>query len=152
MIALYSFGPIVYRSLSKEEFLAFYLSAGVFSSYVSHVFSLRRFGMDGSSLKPSLGASGALFGMLGYTSFQHPDMNVGIMLIPGISFPLRYALPGLMAVDAIGILRSWSLFDHYAHLGGALVGLTYGAYGHDNVWVPTLELIRQLKTKWSVQR
>lgn len=35
----------------------------------------------------------------------------------------------MIALDLIGLLRGWKLFDHAAHLGGALAGYLYFWYG-----------------------
>lgn len=44
-----------------------------------------------------------------------------IYLLSAIS--LFQGLKGLMALDTIGILLRWKIFDHAAHLGGALFGM-----------------------------
>ena len=35
----------------------------------------------------------------------------------------------MVMLDILGILRGWRLFDHWAHLSGALFGLFYYKYG-----------------------
>jgi rhomboid-like protein len=88
MFGLWTFGSLVHDSLgSREEFLAFYTSAGVISAFASHALSLRT--MLPSAIVASLGASGALFACLGAVTIMHPHIQVGILFIPGISFELQ---------------------------------------------------------------
>lgn len=44
------------------------------------------------------------------------------------------ALKALVAIDTAGLILGWRLFDHAAHLGGALFGVWYVAYGHKLIW------------------
>lgn len=37
---------------------------------------------------------------------------------------------GMVALDVLGLLRGWRLFDHAAHLGGAFAGIAYFMFGH----------------------
>ncbi|CAG8714659.1 9764_t:CDS:1, partial [Ambispora leptoticha] len=63
MMALYSFGGAIHNYLQREQFLAFYLTSGIFSSLISHIFSLMS--IPRAKIIPSLGASGAIFACLG---------------------------------------------------------------------------------------
>lgn len=39
-----------------------------------------------------------------------------------------------MGIDLAGVLLGWRIFDHAAHLGGALFGLFWCHFGSQNVW------------------
>lgn len=110
------------RSGSKEVFEAERKGLTRFSM-------LQKSSITPSAILPSLGASGAVYSTLVITALAFPDTLVGITLLPLPSFPIQYGVGGLVAMDIIGALRGWRLFDHYAHLGGAAFGLFYWSYG-----------------------
>lgn len=77
---------------------------------------------------PSVGASGALYGLLTAFAFMFPNAELGIMFIP-IPIKAKYFVPGLIAVDLFLGLKGNSLFGsggtgvaHFAHIGGAITG------------------------------
>ena len=75
---------------------------------------------------PSLGASGAIMAVLGAVCTQHPDARLGIAFISDIlpiSFTAGSAQIALIAMDTLGMIFRWRLFDHAAHLGGMLFGM-----------------------------
>ena len=125
------------------HFLAFFASAGIFASLVSHLFTAVRFRrvvglsrMRSSSAsspnrhnnsvllerlaalsKRSLGSSGAIYSILVMSAFAFPDARLSIIFLPFFSFPITYAVGGSVIVDLIGLVRGWTRFDHVAHLG-----------------------------------
>ncbi|KAL1919926.1 uncharacterized protein VTP21DRAFT_1858 [Calcarisporiella thermophila] len=142
MMALWSFGGVVHDFLGREQFLAFYLTGATTSSLVSHLVSQsgRR-----QLVLPSLGASGALFGCLSACAVQHPEASVYIIFLPFIPIKIGVALPCLMALDVVGLLRGWQLFDHVAHLAGASFGIAYAYqdFGRRMIWNPLQEQLNE---------
>ncbi|KAK7409366.1 hypothetical protein QQX98_008428 [Neonectria punicea] len=145
MYGLYNFAPPVAQSLAFERsgahLTAFYLSAGVFASLASHVTSkwasprARRSGF----LVPSLGASGAIFGVLGAWAMLFPDAQVGLLLLPG-SLPAEEALMGIALFETYGLAVGFKSlnFGHAAHLAGLAIGTGYVYFdGNRRVWKPT---------------
>lgn len=132
MLALSSFGPLVAHTLGVNQFLALYLSSGVMAGFVSHLAHGRVLGWA------SLGASGAIFAIFAAATAFKPDMKVGLIFVPGVSFSAEYGLYAFMLFDALGALFKWGIFDHAAHLGGALTGLAYANYGMAYVYAPLL--------------
>ncbi|KNE54634.1 hypothetical protein AMAG_00595 [Allomyces macrogynus ATCC 38327] len=144
MFGLWSFGSFVHHTFGgREEFLAFYIAAGLLSGFGSHLLTLRT--MQHANVLPSLGASGALFACLGVTTVQAPDANVGLAFVPVISTPIKYVFPGLVALDLVGVVRNWRLFDHFAHLSGSMFGFAYMTFGREILWYNTLEKYIELK-------
>ncbi|KAG8014139.1 Presenilins-associated rhomboid-like protein [Nibea albiflora] len=47
---------------------------------------------------------------------------------------LGAALKALIAIDTAGLVLGWRLFDHAAHIGGALFGVWYVTYGYKLIW------------------
>ncbi|KAL1132154.1 hypothetical protein AAG570_010111 [Ranatra chinensis] len=118
MYVLHSFSTGTVISMGKEQFLGFYMAAGVISSFASYAHKVL---LNRPCL--SLGASGAIMGVLGYTCTRYPDLEVSIIFLPFITFKAVSAIKAIIALDAMGIVLGWKFFDHAAHLGGAMFGV-----------------------------
>ncbi|KAI5694336.1 hypothetical protein M8J76_001708 [Diaphorina citri] len=142
MFVLHSFMPSSVEDLGKEQFVGFYLTAGVVASLLSYVHKIlvRKPGL-------SIGASGAIMAVLAHTCITHPDTELGILFVPYVRFSAEHAIQGIMLLDFLGVLFRWRLFDHAAHLGGALFGILYSKYG-EQTWAhraPVVEYWKSLK-------
>ncbi|KAI9544800.1 hypothetical protein NQZ68_001678 [Dissostichus eleginoides] len=129
MYVLWTFSSEIVSILGREQFLAFYLSAGVISNMVSYTCKTAT-----RSLHPSLGASGAVMAVLAAVCANVPEAKLGIILLPMVTFTAGNALKALIAMDTAGLVLGWRMFDHAVHLGGALFGVWYVAYGHKLIW------------------
>lgn len=128
MLALNSFGPFLHERMGREQFLAFYISAGMSSSMMSHLYKSLRW-----DFIPSLGASGAIFGLVGACA-HYPELKVSLIFLPIHSIPISQALPVMMGVDALGMALNWKMFDHAAHLGGSLFGYSFYHLSQEKIW------------------
>lgn len=134
-------GVSLLRSTSRYEFLAFFCAAGLVASAASHAYSVRVLlprlvkatatGAIARPILPSLGASGAIYGCLSITALAFPTASVSLIFFPFVPIPITTAFWSILALDVIGIIRGWRMFDHVAHVGGATVGLFYYWYGAD---------------------
>ena len=122
--------------MGASQFLAFYFSAGLCASMAAF---LGRLGSSGGV--KSLGASGALLGCFAALAVNLPDLQVSLLFLPNFSFALSDLLAAAMLLDVAGILFRWRVFDHYAHLGGALFGCAYAAYGQ-SIWRRRRQLLK----------
>jgi len=117
MLTLESFMPLVGNdrifNQSIPHLLAFYLSAGIASSY-AQVLSCK---IKPTRLAvPFLGASGAIFALMGLFTVQNPDAQFNLFFIPyAISAPKL--MGALMAFDAIGVIKGFK----YLPLGHAVI-------------------------------
>jgi len=118
---------------SAGEFFAFFLSAGVCGGLLDFVIK-----SICAIPNPSLGASGALMGIIGYICSRSPDSRMQIVFIPSLNFTADSALKGLLAFDGIGVIltmmgRSYPFLpfqlSHAGHLGGLLFGIWYARGG-----------------------
>jgi membrane associated rhomboid family serine protease len=89
-------------------------------------------------LSKSLGASGAVYGLLVAFAFMFPSAQLGLMFIP-VPIKAKYFVPGILAVDLFLGLKGSSIFGagstgiaHFAHLGGALTGFIMMWYWKKN--------------------
>ena len=125
MYVLYTFCPnLVERFLGPEMFLALYLGSGVVSSFAGHAFRAAT-----KSRTFSVGASGAILACLMYSCAKMPDSRLQIVFLPFFTFSAAQGICGILALDAAGLLFRWRFFDHAAHLGGSLAGLSYAWFG-----------------------
>ncbi|KAF7654909.1 hypothetical protein LDENG_00063080 [Lucifuga dentata] len=129
MYVLWTFSSGIVSLLGKEQFLAVYLSASVISTMVSYMCKTAT-----GRFYPSLGASGAVMVVLAGVCAKVPEAKLGIILLPMVTFTAGNALKALVAIDTVGLILGWRLFDHAAHLGGALFGVWYVAYGYKLIW------------------
>lgn len=132
MYVLWSFAPVVSHILGLEQFVATYLSAAVISGFTSYVYKTFR-----RSRVPSLGASGAIMGLIGIVCVHRPNSQLSVAFVDQIfphSFSADSAMKFLILLDFTGILLGWRFFDHAAHLGGMLFGIWYVKYGHRLIW------------------
>lgn len=129
MYVLNSFSNGVCMALGKEQAVALYLIAGCVASYASYMHKVFA-GISGSSL----GASGAILGILGYVCSKYPDTQLQIMFLPMFQFSAENAIKVIMAIDVCGCIFGWKFFDHAAHLGGAAFGIFWCYVGEPYLW------------------
>jgi membrane associated rhomboid family serine protease len=130
MLFLWIFGDNIEDRLGHVRYVIFYLLCGVIAS-LAHVFTTAAFaGQQGDMLVPSLGASGAISGVLGGYILLHPSRRVNVIL-----FNILTAVPAWVAIgiwfafqliSGIGMLGAGSQqggVAYAAHIGGFLAGL-----------------------------
>ncbi|XP_055639803.1 presenilins-associated rhomboid-like protein, mitochondrial [Toxorhynchites rutilus septentrionalis] len=129
MYVLHSFSHAAVATLGREQFLGLYLSAGVIASFASHLFKTV---MAQPGL--SLGASGAIMAILAYVCTVYPDTQLSIVFLPMFTFSAGAAIKVIMGIDLAGVVLGWKIFDHAAHLGGAVFGMFWAYYGSQRIW------------------
>ena len=124
MLSLFFIGSLVEKILGKKRYLTFYLAAGLFAGLF---FVLISYVLKTDLSVYAVGASGALFGLIGLLMFLTPDLPVYVMFIP-IPIKMKYAAPGILVllwiISAVGNVP----IGNTAHLGGLILGLGYGIY------------------------
>ena len=124
MFSLFFIGSLVEKLLGRKRYFCFYMISGIFASLffvlVSYFFQV-----DFNAF--AVGASGALFGLIGLLMFLTPDLPVYIMLIP-IPVKMKYAAPGILVVLWLISVTGGIPIGNTAHLGGLISGLIYGFY------------------------
>lgn len=89
-------------------------------------------------LTPTVGASGAIYGILVAFAFVVPNAELMLLFLP-IPIKAKYFVPGLLAVDLFLGIKGQAIFGsggdgiaHFAHLGGALIGFIMMWYWKKN--------------------
>ncbi len=124
MLSLFFIGGLVEKILGAKRYLNFYLLSGLFAG-LFFVFSSIIF--PASLELYAVGASGALFGLIGFLMLITPNLPVYIMFIP-IPIKMKYAAPGMLVVLWLISIAGNVPIGNTAHLGGLIAGLSYGFY------------------------
>src|SRR6201988_1789354 len=130
MLFLWIFGDNIEDRLGHVKYVIFYLLCGIIAS-LSHVFATSVFATDQSSLLvPSLGASGAISGVLGGYILLHPTRRVTVILFRFLTDVPAYVAIGLwfvfQLISGLGMLGGGSQqggVAYAAHIGGFVAGL-----------------------------
>jgi len=138
MFALWMFGSTLENLWGPAKFLSFYLVCGLGAGLtqaialtydISQYNAMFEAGQLGAAELfalinvSTLGASGAVMGIFAAFAYTFPNSQMIILPIP---FPIKakWALLGLGILDVLGGISSESTgIAHFAHLGGAAVGI-----------------------------
>lgn len=118
MIALYMFGGTIERTFGARNFIVYYfvcaIVAAVAQLIVVHWFT--------HGFYPTLGASGAIFGLLLAFGMLYPHEKVMLIFLP-VPMPAWLFVIGYAVVELVlGVTGTEAGVAHFAHLGGMLGG------------------------------
>ena len=122
MLSLFFIGSLVERILGPKRYFYFYMASGLFAGLLYILVELFF-----TSNLPAVGASGALFGLIGFLMLITPDLPVYVMFIP-IPIKMKYAAPGILIVLWLISIAGNIPIGNTAHLGGLISGLVYGGF------------------------
>ena len=127
MLFLWIFGDNLEDRMGHVRYLIFYLVCGVLAS-LAHVFSTVMLGQN--QLVPSLGASGAISGVLGGYVLLFPKRQVRVILFRFLTTVPAYVALGLwfafQLISSVGMLGGGTEAGgvaYAAHVGGFIAGL-----------------------------
>lgn len=114
LFALWMFGQAIENFWGTERFVVYYFLTGI-GAAILHM-------LIGGGGAPTLGASGAVYGILLAFGMMFPERRI-MLLIPPIPLKAKYFVAIFGAIELIsGLTRANSGVAHFAHLGGMLVG------------------------------
>src|SRR6185503_7275543 len=130
MLFLWIFGDNIEDRLGHLRYAIFYLLCGLIAS-LAHVFTTAAFaGEQADMLVPSLGASGAISGVLGGYILLHPSRRVTVILFRFLTQVPAYVAIGIwfvfQLISGLGMLGAGSQqggVAYAAHIGGFIAGL-----------------------------
>ncbi len=123
MLFLWIFGDNVEHRIGHGLYVVFYLVAGVIASFAQIL-------IDTDSVIPTLGASGAISGVLGAYLVMFPTNRVTVFL-----FRFLVPVPAIVAIGMWGVLQVVSGLAapagaggvaYMAHIGGLVAGIAAG--------------------------
>jgi membrane associated rhomboid family serine protease len=130
MLFLWVFGNNVEDSMGRPKFLAFYLLSGILAVYAQTL-------LEPDATVPTIGASGAVAGVLGGYILLHPRarvltlvfivflitfIEIPAMVLLGVWFVLQL-LPAVGQVATTEVAGDGGSIAYLAHVGGFLFGL-----------------------------
>ena len=130
MLFLWIFGDNVEHRLGHLRYLIFYLLTGVIASLAHVVITVMFATEPGSLLIPTLGASGAISGVLGGYIVLYPHRRVTVFMFRFLTEVPAYVAIGIwfafQLISGLGILGGGSQqggVAYAAHVGGFVAGL-----------------------------
>jgi membrane associated rhomboid family serine protease len=137
MLFLWIFGDNIENALGHKRYIIFYLLCGVIAS-LAHVFSASF--LNQSTLVASLGASGAISGVLGSYILLFPRRGVHVWFLFGIITLPALIVVGLwfvfQVINGMGMLGGEETAGgvaYAAHIGGFLAGLILVKFFHRRI-------------------
>jgi membrane associated rhomboid family serine protease len=120
MLALWMFGSVLEREWGSREFLKFYLLTGIGGGLC---YALVNVFLGGDAFIPTVGASGAIYGLLVAYAVLFPESIIYIYFV----IPLKAKWFALIfgGIEFVTSFQHGSGVAHLAHLGGMAVGYVY---------------------------
>jgi membrane associated rhomboid family serine protease len=140
MIALWMFGGPVEEAMGSRRFAGYYLLCGVGAGICACIFSWHT---------PSIGASGAVYGILAAFGMLFPEATVLVFFI--IPMKARYFVLLFAGIELATEVATVTPFykdniAHFAHLGGMLTGYLYMKYHYQlEALYKTAQVHRKIK-------
>ncbi len=119
MFFLWMFGVEIENIWGSKKFLTFYLMCGIAAGIFQLVFPP----LLNEQLAPTIGASGAIFGVLIAFAMLFPDRYIYLWFF--IPVKAKYLIAFFVIIEFFSIDSPGSDIAHLAHLGGALAGFIY---------------------------
>jgi membrane associated rhomboid family serine protease len=141
MFALWMFGRTIELAMGTKHFLIYYIVCGVGAGFCQELVQFAEYYLTGLnnyelvnmgnqmvsmsdylSLWTTIGASGAVYGILLAFGFLFPNERI-MLLIPPIPMRAKYFVMGYAALELILSFNNNDNIAHFAHLGGMIFGL-----------------------------
>lgn len=120
MLYLWMFGVDVERKMGSRQFAVFYLFCGICAGILTAIFNLAT-----GAHAPTIGASGAIFGVLLAFGLYFPDRMVLVFLV--VPVKALYFVLGLGAIELyyLVFLMPGSGISYIAHVAGMIAAYVY---------------------------
>lgn len=119
MFSLWMFGIEIENYWGSKKFLIFYILCGVGGGLAQLLLSPLIEGVGA----PTIGASGAIFGVMLAFGLLYPDRYIYIYFF--IPVKAKYLILGMVLLNLFAIGGDGSGVAYLAHIGGAVTGLVY---------------------------
>jgi membrane associated rhomboid family serine protease len=119
LFALWMFGMEIENSWGSKKFLYYYLLSGI-GAGLCHLFLSP---LIGGGNAPTIGASGAIYGVMIAFALMFPDRYIFLYFF--IPVKAKYLITFLIVMEFMLVDSAGSSVAHLAHLGGALTGFIF---------------------------
>ncbi|MEX0778315.1 MAG: rhomboid family intramembrane serine protease [Balneolales bacterium] len=117
LFALWIFGQSIENEWGTKRFVYYYLITGVGAGLLHILVNI-----GASSIVPTIGASGAVYGILLAFAYMFPNREIFLIFLP-VPIKAKYFVIIFGAMEFfIGVTGLQTGIAHFAHLGGMLVG------------------------------
>jgi membrane associated rhomboid family serine protease len=131
LLVLWMFGCDVERAWGAKRFYQYFFICGVGAGLIDVIANLVpvAFGHELSAV-PTIGASGAIFGVLIAAAVMFPDRQV-FLILPPVSISMRVYVWVMVAIEFYSTLTvstgvgPGDTIAHFCHLGGIAIGYIY---------------------------
>ena len=114
LFALFIFGQSLENLWGTKKFVIYYFITAAGGALLHMLVS--------GPTVPTIGASGAVFGILAAFGMTFPNREIYMLFIP-VPIKAKYFVIGYGALELLnGLTMSGSMVAHFAHLGGMLAG------------------------------
>ncbi|XRP96509.1 rhomboid family intramembrane serine protease [Methanocaldococcus sp. 16A] len=130
MFVLFIFGTYLENMVGSKKYLLIFLLSGIVGNLAYIIYAYLT-----GDYNPSVGASGAIFGIMGALAILSPHLKVVVFPLP-IPVSIRVAVAIFALIDLI--LLPYSLktgIAHITHLAGLITGLIFGKLLYDRMEV-----------------
>lgn len=134
MFAVWMFGVAIENAMGSRRYLLYYLTCGLGAAMTQEVVQFVQYAYNGLAayvmamgdylnLWTTVGASGAVYGILLAFGMTFPDNRIFIFPLP-VPIKAKYFVAGYAVIELLsGFGSSNDGVAHFAHLGGMLFGL-----------------------------
>lgn len=124
MYALFFFGLPIEQTWGSRRFLVYYFFTGVGAGLL--ILGLNMFLGGAQYYSPTIGASGAVFGILLAFGMLFPDVELMLIFFP-VPIKAKYMVTGygLLEVFLLVFNQGGGNISHIGHVGGLIFGLLY---------------------------
>ena len=147
MLMLWMFGRELELVWGKKRFLNYFFICGVGAGIITILVKVTPMLWGNRPYDiPTIGASGAIFGILIANAILFPDRRIWLFPLP-LTIPMRPFVAVMGAVEFFGTLGAGNdNVSHFCHLGGMLIGWVYLRRGS------FLYRVRNEMADWKYQR
>jgi len=132
MYTLFIFGTVLERAIGSRKFLVFYFITGLgavalhtgveYLQALSYASSGNTAALQALYMTPTVGASGAIYGVLIGYAMMYPD-SILTLIFPPVSLKAKWFVLIFAGIELLtGVTGTADGVAHFAHLGGMLIG------------------------------
>lgn len=119
MFSLWMFGRVLEFDLGSRRFLIFYLLSGIGAAVLYNCVNYLQLHYFGIQPGATIGASGAIYGILLGFGMLHPN-SIIMMIIPPIPMKAKYFVIVFMVLELFLGVRGGDGVAHFAHVTGMI--------------------------------
>ena len=147
MLGIWMFGVELERLWGTKFFVKYYFVTGIGAAVTTILVGLLPFAFAAQVYYSiTIGASGALYGLLLAYAYYYPDRPILMFLL--FPIPAKYFVMIIGAISLLSSMGGQGGVAHAAHLGGLLVGFIYLKSGGRGYLGKGGGLIAELKYRW----